>query len=108
MSNAFSISASGLANSAASFSKAAGQLVRAFAGGPAPKDPGPQPASASPPGAAPVAGSPAGASAVAAQQQAEPASWMVEILRARAAYRANAEAMQAEDNVARASVDLIG
>lgn len=107
MSNLFASCASGLAVSAAKFSTAAGKVASGSSGGPAPEVPQPQPASASPPGAAPVAGPLAGSSAVNAQQ-GDTTSWMVEILRARDAYRANLETMKVADKMAKSTVDLIG
>ncbi len=107
MCSAFSISASGLAASAAQLSKAAGKVVDAFTGGPAPNVPQPQPAVSAPPAAAPVAGPLAGTTKVAAQQS-EPASWMVEILRAKAAYSANLAAAKAAEEMTKTTIDTLG
>jgi len=81
--------------------------VDGLTGGPAPKVPQPQPAAAPSPGAAPVVGPLAGSSVVTAQQD-EPASWMVEILRARATYRANLAVMKTADEMTKRTIDLIG
>lgn len=108
--SAFDISASGLAASAARLSTAASHVAKAFTGGSAPNVPPPQPASSASPAAAPVAGLPAsGATAVAAQQQAsdEPASWMVEVLNARTAYRANAAVMKVAEKMADETINTI-
>ena len=89
------------------FSTAASRVVEGLAGGPAPNVPQPQPAAAPSPGTAPVAGPLAGSSVVAAQTN-EPASWMVEILRAREAYRANVAVMKTADEMSKSTIDLIG
>ena len=107
--SAFTISASGLAASAAQLSTAASKVAKSFTGGPAPEVPPPQPAASAPPAGAPVAGPRlSGTTAVAAQQQSEPASWMVEILNAKAAYRANAAVMKTTEEMAKATIDTIG
>lgn len=108
--NAFSISASGLAASAAQLSSAAGKVANAFTGGSAPQVPQAQPAA--PPPAAPPAANPLSAGTLVAAQSsnpaANPASWMVEILEAKAAYSANAAMLKTADQMARQTVDLSG
>lgn len=107
--SALTISASGLAASAAQFSSAASKVARCFTGGPAPEVPPPQPAASATPAAAPVAGPRlTGTTAVAAQSQDEPASWMVEILKAKTAYRANAAVMKVAEEMTKTTIDTIG
>jgi flagellar basal body rod protein FlgC len=51
-----------------------------------------------------------GATAVAAQQQAadsDPTSWMVEVLKARTAYRANAAVMKTAEKMSQETIDTI-
>jgi flagellar basal body rod protein FlgC len=43
-----------------------------------------------------------------AAQSDEPTSWMVEILQAKAAYRANVAAEKAAQSMAKSTIDLIG
>ena len=104
--SAMTISGSGLAASAQALATAAGKVAQAFTGGPAPTVPPSQPAKAVPPAAAPVATPPGGASAVAAQE-AEPVSWMVEVLNARAAYSANVATMKAAEQMSRETIDTL-
>ena len=107
--NAFSISASGLATSAAQLTSAASKLVNAFTGtASAPTQATPQVASApSVPSATPATRPLAGATAVAAQN-ATPNSWMVEILSAKYAYRANLDALKSADKMAQKTIDTLG
>ena len=102
--NALSISASGLAASAAQLTSAAGKLVNAFAGPVAP------PTAAKPaPAPSTTTSSPPLASATAmAAQNTSPASWMVEILSAKYAYRANLEALKTAEQLAQKTIDTIG
>ncbi|MDE2463057.1 MAG: hypothetical protein KGO02_05010 [Alphaproteobacteria bacterium] len=102
--NALSISAGGLAASAAQLTSAASKLVTAFTGPstpPAPATPAPVPSST--PASRPLAS----ATAVAAQNDT-PASWMVEILSAKYAYRANLDALKTADQLAQKTIDTIG
>ncbi len=104
--NAFSISASGLAASAAQLTSAASKLVNAFGGTAAP--PAAAPAQATPAAAATPSSRPlAGATAVAAQN-ATPNSWMVEILSAKYAYRANLDALKSADQLAQKTINTVG
>jgi flagellar basal body rod protein FlgC len=105
--NAFSISASGLAASAAQLTNAASKLVNAFTGpAAAPAPAAAQAASASAP-ATPASRPLSGATAVAAQN-ATPNSWMVEILSAKYAYRANLDALKSADAMAQKTIDTVG
>ena len=104
--NAFSISASGLATSAAQLTSAASKLVNAFTGTPSPAAQATtQTAPAAP--ATPPSRPLAGATAVAAQN-ATPNSWMVEILSAKYAYRANLDALKSADKMAQKTIDTVG
>lgn len=104
--NAMTISASGLAASAAQFSRAASKIANAFDNDAGPASPGTaQPVPASPPNAPPAAPVLAGSNAVAVQQD-QPSSWMVEILKAKAAYRASAAAFNAASQMQRQAIDL--
>lgn len=101
--NALSISASGLAASAAQFTRAASKIANASGSEPVPTA---QPAPA-PPSKAPAAPS-LSPSAAVPLQSGNPQSWMVEILAAKSAYRANAAAMKAAAQTQQSAIDLVG
>ena len=103
--NAFSISASGLTASAAQLSSAASKLVNAFSGSASP----PAQATTQATPAAPVTPSsrPLTSATALAAQNTTPNSWMVEILSAKYAYRANLAALKGADKLAQKTIDTI-
>ena len=102
--NAFSISANGLAASATQLTSAASKFVNAFAGTPKP----PAQTQAAPAAPATQASSPLTSATAVAAQNAAPSSWMVEILSAKYAYRANLDALKSADKLTQKMIDTIG
>lgn len=106
MTGAMAISGSGLAASAAKLSMAATEITRAFASRPEPSRPPPQPVPSAPPATGSVAAPLAPSAAVMQGNDAE--GGMVEMIEARAAYRANLAVMKVSDALTRATVDILG
>lgn len=102
--NTFSISASGLAASAGQLTSAASKLVNAFTGTASP----PVQAAAAQSAPATPPSRPLASATVVAAQAAPPNSWMVEILSAKYAYRANLDALKNADKQAQKTIDTIG
>jgi flagellar basal body rod protein FlgC len=106
MTDLLSISASGLAASAAKLSTAAGKIAGAFVSRPEPSNPRPQPVPSASPATAPAA-APLAPSTVMPRQDGA-VTGVVGMIEASAAYRANIAVFKTANKLAQATVSMLG